>query len=175
MTLTEERRAALTRVVAYMDEMYAIASPYYGCTEDVDLLRAMIDSSDQFNETTKLIPGFDLEKARAEVSTASARRFSESREQARIFCAEEILPDALDEIERLQLELTQALKDLSSKDEIIEKLKKEFLKSTYERNKIRHGHAWYPGDEDYNEYLQRIDADAHKKSQESLDDVLRGD
>ncbi len=78
------------------------------------------------------------------------------------------------EIERLQLELTQALKDLSSKDEIIEKLKKEFLKSTYERNKIRHGHAWYPGDEDYNEYLQRIDADAHKKSQESLDDVLRG-
>lgn len=118
---------------------------------------------------------FDLEKARAEVDTASSRRFSESREQARIFCAEEILPDALDEIERLRLELTQALKDLSSKDEIIEKLKKEFLKSTYERNKIRHGHAWYPGDEDYNEYLQRIDADAHKKSQESLDDVLRGD
>jgi len=45
---------------------------------------------------------FDLEKARAEVATASARRFSESREQARIFCAEEILPDALDEIERLR-------------------------------------------------------------------------
>lgn len=34
-------------------------------------------------------------------------------------------PNALDEIERLKLELTQALKDLSSKDEIIKKLKKE--------------------------------------------------
>lgn len=34
-------------------------------------------------------------------------------------------PNALDEIGRLQLELTQALKDLSSKDEIIKKLKKE--------------------------------------------------
>ena len=45
MTLTEEQRAALKRVVAYMDEMYAIASPYYGCTEDANILRAMIDSS----------------------------------------------------------------------------------------------------------------------------------
>lgn len=35
------------------------------------------------------------------------------------------LDDAVKEIEGLQLELTQALKDLSSKDEIIKKLKKE--------------------------------------------------
>ena len=32
MTLTEEQRTALKRVVAYMDEMYSVASPYHGCT-----------------------------------------------------------------------------------------------------------------------------------------------
>ncbi len=61
MTLTEEQRAALKRVVAYMDEMYSVASPYHGCTEDSDLLRAMIDSSGTVEPTG----GFDLEKARA--------------------------------------------------------------------------------------------------------------
>ena len=174
MILTEEQRAALKRVVAYMDEMYAIASPYHGCTEDANILRAMIDGSG----TVEPVGGFDLEKARAMICHYRI----ENPGDADTDCGLEDLirqanlaEEALDEIERLQLELTQALKDLSSKDEIIEKLKKEFLKSTYERNKIRHGHAWYPGDEDYNEYLQRIDADAHKKSQESLDDVLRGD
>ena len=60
MTLTEEQRAALKRVVAYMDDMYAIASPYHGCTEDANILRAMIDSGDHFGEPNKLI-GFDLE------------------------------------------------------------------------------------------------------------------
>jgi hypothetical protein len=114
MILTEEQRAALKRVVAYMDEMYAIASPYYGCTEDADLLRAMIDSSEHFTDATKLI-GFDLERARAEVDTASSRRFSESREQARIFCAEEILPDALDEIERLREALDESEQILAHK------------------------------------------------------------
>ena len=63
MTLTEEQRAALKRVVAYMDEMYAIASPYHGCTEDANILRAMIDSSEHFTDATKMI-GFDLERAR---------------------------------------------------------------------------------------------------------------
>jgi hypothetical protein len=58
---------------------------------------------------------FDLEKARAEVATASARRFSESREQARIFCAEEILPDALDEIERLRAALDESERILAHK------------------------------------------------------------
>ena len=114
MTLTEEQRAALKRVVAYMDEMYAIASPYHGCTEDANILRAMIDSSEHFTGASKMI-GFDLEKARAEVSTASARRFSESREQARIFCAEEILPDALDEIERLRAALDESEQILAHK------------------------------------------------------------
>ena len=57
---------------------------------------------------------FDLERARVEVDTASARRFSESREQARIFCAEEILPDALDEIERLRAENEEALESLTA-------------------------------------------------------------
>jgi Mg2+ and Co2+ transporter CorA len=85
------------------------------------------------------------------------------------------LDDAVKEIEGLQLELTQALKDLSSKNEIIKKLKNEFLKTAYEHNKVSHGHAWYPGDEDYTEYLERIDADAHKKAQESLEVVIRGD
>ena len=60
MTLTEEQRAALKRVVAYMDEMYAVASPYHGCTEDANRLRAMIDSSDHIVEPDELI-GFDLE------------------------------------------------------------------------------------------------------------------
>lgn len=61
MILTEEQRAALKRVVAYMDEMYAIDSPYYGCTEDANILRAMIDGSG----TVEPAGGFDLEKARA--------------------------------------------------------------------------------------------------------------
>ena len=69
---------------------------------------------------------FDLEKARAEVATASARRFSESREQARIFCAEEILPDALDEIERLRGEMENYGDDyvcqMKSKDARIQEL-----------------------------------------------------
>jgi hypothetical protein len=60
MTLTEEQLAALKRVVAYMDEMYAVASPYHGCTEDANRLRAMIDSSDHIVEPDELI-GFDLE------------------------------------------------------------------------------------------------------------------
>ncbi|MFA5408594.1 MAG: hypothetical protein WC343_07455 [Bacilli bacterium] len=61
MTLTEEQRAALKRVIAYMDEMYSVASPYHGCTEDANILRAMIDSSGTVEPTG----GFDLEKARA--------------------------------------------------------------------------------------------------------------
>ena len=58
MTLTEEQRAALKRVIAYMTRMYGIASPYYGCTEDANILRAMIDSSGTVEPTG----GFDLEK-----------------------------------------------------------------------------------------------------------------
>ena len=69
MTLTEEQRAALKRVAAYMDEMYSVASPYHGCTEDSDLLRAMIDSSEHFTDHTKMI-GFDLEKNRAAIDSA---------------------------------------------------------------------------------------------------------
>ena len=76
------------------------------------------------------------------------------------------------EIVQLQLKLHETLKDLSSKNKIIEKLKNEFLKTAYEHNKVSHGHAWYPGDEDYTEYLERIDADARKKAQESLDVVI---
>ena len=60
MTLTEEQRTALKRVAAYMDEMYSVASPYHGCTEDANLLRAMIDSSGTVEPTG----GFDLERAR---------------------------------------------------------------------------------------------------------------
>ena len=69
MTLTEEQRAALKRVVAYMDEMYAVASPYHGCTEDANRLRAMIDSSDHIRESPKMV-GFDLEENRAAIDSA---------------------------------------------------------------------------------------------------------
>ena len=107
MTLTEEQREAI-RVISKLPMAIGcqLCHPYimenYG--SHFIVLRDMIDSSEHFTDHTKMI-GFDLEKARAEVSTASARRFSESREQARIFCAEEILPDALDEIERLRASL----------------------------------------------------------------------
>ena len=60
MILTEEQKRALKRVVAYMDEMYAITSPYHGCTKDANILRAMIDSSEHVTDHTKMI-GFDLE------------------------------------------------------------------------------------------------------------------
>ena len=104
MTLTEEQRAALKRVAAYMDEMYSVASPYHGCTEDSDLLRAMIDSSGTVEPTG----GFDLEKARAgiahyrienpsNVDTESALK--ELVDQANL------AEDALAEIERLRASL----------------------------------------------------------------------
>ena len=57
MILTEEQRGALKRVAAYMDEMYSVASPYHGCTEDANLLRAM-------TEEQRGTVGFDLERAR---------------------------------------------------------------------------------------------------------------
>jgi predicted transcriptional regulator len=93
MTLTEEQRAALKRVLAYMNRMYGIASPYYGCTEDANILRAMIDSSEHFTDATKMI-GFDLEKARAvDIDLLAATDWGELR---RHYCA------ALAEIERLR-------------------------------------------------------------------------
>ena len=57
MTPTEEQRAAIE---------YAISSLEQCGSEPEDpvvakILLAMIDGSDQFNEVTKLIPGFDLE------------------------------------------------------------------------------------------------------------------
>jgi len=93
MTLTEEQRAALKRVVAYMDEMYAIASPYHGCTEDANILRAMIDSSDHIVEPDELI-GFDLERARG------LRDFLQDD------CAEvgDVWAEMIAEIERLRAE-----------------------------------------------------------------------
>jgi len=93
MILTEEQRAALKRVVAYMDEMYAIASPYHGCTEDANILRAMIDSSDHIVEPDELI-GFDLERARG------LRDFLQDD------CAEvgDVWAEMIAEIERLRAE-----------------------------------------------------------------------
>ena len=107
MILTEEQRGALKRVVAYMDEMYAIASPYHGCTEDANILRAMIDSSDHIVEPDELI-GFDLERARglrdflqddcAEVGDVWAEMIAEI----------ERLREALDESERVVAHKTKS-------------------------------------------------------------------
>ena len=104
MILTEEQRAALKRVVAYMDEMYAIASPYHGCTEDANILRAMIDSSG----TVEPVGGFDLERARglrdflqddcAEVGDVWAEMIAEI----------ERLREALDESERVVAHKTKS-------------------------------------------------------------------
>jgi hypothetical protein len=104
MTLTEEQRAALKRVVAYMDEMYAIASPYHGCTKDANILRAMIDSSG----TVEPVGGFDLERARglrdflqddcAEVGDVWAEMIAEI----------ERLREALDESERVVAHKTKS-------------------------------------------------------------------
>ena len=104
MTLTKEQKLALTRVVAYMDEMYAIASPYYGCTEDANILRAMIDSSG----AVEPVGGFDLERARglrdflqddcAEVGDVWAEMIAEI----------ERLREALDESERVVAHKTKS-------------------------------------------------------------------
>ena len=94
---------------------------------------------------------FDLEKARAMVFHYGIMSPGEIDTDCGLYDLvrqANLAAEALDEIEWLQSELTQALKDLSSKDEIIEKLKKEFLKTAYERNKVRHGHAWYPAGHD---------------------------
>ena len=96
MTLTEEQRAALKRVIAYMNRMYGIASPYYGCTEDANILRAMIDSSDHIVEPDELI-GFDLERARG------LRDFLQDD------CAEvgDVWGEMIAEIERLRAEISE--------------------------------------------------------------------
>ena len=104
MIPTEEQRAALKRVVAYMDEMYAIASPYYGCTEDANILRAMIDSSEHFTDATKMI-GFDLERARG------LRDFLQDD------CAEvgDVWAEMIAEIERLREALDESEQILAHK------------------------------------------------------------
>ena len=99
MTLTEEQLAALKRVAAYMDEMYSVASPYHGCTEDANILRAMIDSSGTVEPTG----GFDLERARG------LRDFLQDD------CAEvgDVWGDMIAEIERLR-GFETAARDLSN-------------------------------------------------------------
>jgi len=100
MILTEEQRAALKRVVAYMDEMYSVASPYHGCTEDANLLRAMIDSSGTVEPTGD----FDLERARG------LRDFLQDD------CAEvgDIWGEMIAEIERLRAETEEAQESLTA-------------------------------------------------------------
>ena len=45
--ITEERKAALMRILEYMDYMYPRSSPYYHCKDDTDLLRAMLQEAGQ--------------------------------------------------------------------------------------------------------------------------------
>jgi len=143
------------------------------------------------------------------------------REQAKIFCVEEILPDALDEIDRMRAEnadLSKAVIDISQERDLaqaefrayhkaweqqtdrikeleadleqseisiqarldvidqqaarIKVLEQAFLQNAYERNKVSHGHSWYPDDETYEDYLNRVDVDAHAEAQRSLDAIL---
>ena len=109
MTLTEEQRAALKRVAAYMDEMYSVASPYHGCTEDSDLLRAMIDSSEHFTDASKM-PGFDLEKARAGISHYRIENPSNVDTECalkELVDQANLAEDAIAEIERLRARITE--------------------------------------------------------------------
>lgn len=110
MSLTKEQLAALKRVAAYMDEMYSVARPYHGCTEDANLLRAMIDSSEHVTDHTKMID-FDLEAARAGIAhyrienpsnVDTESHLKDLVDQANL--AEEYLA----EIERLRADLEQA-------------------------------------------------------------------
>ncbi len=129
MILTEEQRAALKRVVAYMDEMYAIASPYHGCTEDANILRAMIDSSEHFTDATKMI-GFDLERARG------LRDFLQDD------CAEvgDVWGEMIAEIERLRGEMENYGDDyvcqMKSKDARIQELEDAHKRSGAKYAKI---------------------------------------
>jgi hypothetical protein len=77
-----------------MDEMYSVASPYHGCTEDSDLLRAMIDSSEHVTDHTKMI-GFDLERIKADLGEIGDPRFCDCEVRTQ-------LAAAIAEIERLQ-------------------------------------------------------------------------
>ena len=45
--ITDERTTALDRVLNYMDYMYPKSSPYYHCTLDVSVLRAMLEEAGQ--------------------------------------------------------------------------------------------------------------------------------
>lgn len=130
MTLTEEQRAALKRVAAYMDEMYSVASPYHGCTEDANLLRAMIDSSGTVEPTG----GFDLEAARAALVGALKPGGYHDQETARIIHTH--MPSLLAEIERLRAENAWLKSDREFQSEEqaarIKSLKKEIRQPKHE-------------------------------------------
>ena len=154
MTLTEEQRAALKRVAAYMDEMYSVASPYHGCTEDVNLLRAMIDSSGTVEPTG----GFDLERARG------LRDFLQDD------CAEvgDVWGEMIAEIERLRAneKSLSAILDRQVQEQAarIKSLKKEIRRLKHE-SKVEQ--------EFTNSYIKRLhDAEARiKELGSSLDEA----
>ena len=76
MTLTEEQREAI-RAVSYLPraigctQCHSYIQEHYG--NQFAILRAMIDSSEQFGKPTELIGGIDLEKGRATLEEAIDR------------------------------------------------------------------------------------------------------
>ena len=77
----ERLRAENEEALEYLTAAYLLGRHEKAQEVAARIKEGKIDSSEHVTEPTKMI-GFDLEKARAEVATASARRFSESREQA---------------------------------------------------------------------------------------------
>lgn len=51
--LTNKQRAAIQRVIDYMNHMYPISSPYFGCTDDVACLRALLASPPAWEATAE--------------------------------------------------------------------------------------------------------------------------
>ena len=119
MILTEEQRGAI---------MYAISSLEQCDSEPEDpvvakILGAMIDSSDQFGEVTKLIPGVDLAAARAALAGALKPGGYPDQETARIIHTH--MPSLLAEIERLRAENAWLKSDREFQSEEIKRLEDE--------------------------------------------------
>jgi hypothetical protein len=77
-----------------------------------------------------------------------------------------------EDLEQAEIRIRARLDVIDQQAARIKVLEQAFLQNAYERNKVSHGHSWYPDDETYEDYLNRVDVDAHAEAQRSLDAIL---
>ena len=65
--------------------------------------------------------------------------------------------------------------ELAAKDAYIKRLEAAFLDSEIERlNNPDNNHSWYPGDESYVDFVNRVKREAEQKAREALERIKEG-